>query len=40
MTADQDLARHAANYRSFTKFLTWGSVLVVVVIVILAFVTL
>ncbi|HEY5208661.1 MAG TPA: aa3-type cytochrome c oxidase subunit IV [Stellaceae bacterium] len=40
MSADQDLVRHQEIYRGFTKFLTWGSACVIVVIVILAFVTL
>jgi len=40
MSADQELARHQDIYRGFTRFLTWGSAIAVLVIVILAFVTL
>jgi len=40
MSVDQELQRHQATYRGFTRMLTWGSALVVAVIVILALVTL
>jgi len=40
MSLDQDLQRHVATYRGFTRMLTWGSALVVAVIVVLALVTL
>ena len=40
MSVDQDYQRHLASYRSFTSRLKWGTVIVVLVIVILAFVTL
>jgi hypothetical protein len=40
MTADQDYQRHLASYRGFTSRLKWGSAIVVVIIVLLAFVTL
>lgn len=40
MSVDEELQRHQATYHGFTRMLTWGSALVVAVIVILAFVTL
>jgi Bacterial aa3 type cytochrome c oxidase subunit IV len=40
MSVDQELRRHQATYRGFTRMLTWGSALVVTVIVILALITL
>ncbi len=40
MSVDQELQRHQATYHGFTRMLTWGSALVVTVIVILALITL
>jgi hypothetical protein len=40
MSADENLANHLGTYRGFTRLLGYGSAMVIVVIVILAFVTL
>jgi hypothetical protein len=40
MSVDQELRRHQATYRGFTRMLTWGSAVVVAVIIVLALVTL
>jgi hypothetical protein len=40
ITADEDYRRHLESYSGFTSRLKWGTAMVVVVIVILAFITL